>query len=511
MLCFLGSKGDLICVDDDAGKLGEGGEGAVYKLLDNDQLVCKFYAPEKRTPALEEKLLYMMKRKGPWTENLAAWPEDVLYNDLGQFVGYTMPKIDGQPLTAMLRPRERTDFVGSRYSTLWPVLVARNYAYGMQALHDKGCVIGDPNTLNIVLTAEGVAVRIDCDSICVGPFSASATGVTTYLPPELQGAPTYKYDVNTDNFSLAIVLFQLLMGGCHPFAAHGQIEENIKNRYSPYLEKGKLPMDAPDLAWVGPQLTQLFRRAFLSPANDRPQAREFAAALDDLLGRLRNPSAKCSQNPQHRFVRSYTKNCPFCAVRERRAAYEAQFTRRTATAPQGTATQPAAATQAPAAAQAAAQAAAAAQATAAPQATTAAPAAAKRTGFWQWLVAYSVALGLAVCQPILVAVKLILDGALRYAEFPPVLVQVLLLGAAGVAAHAVRRLTGPAYSQADHPIAYLFYTAGLVLVFMLLASAGLAILALLLQGVLAFAQTYVGGTLLVLLFVGWLLRCVLDI
>ena len=73
---------------------------------------------------------------------------------------------------------------------------------------------------------------IDCDSYQVDSFPCPV-GTQEFTPPELQGVD-FRYrlrDVNNELFSLAVMLFTILMPGQKPYAAkdNGDIIENIKN------------------------------------------------------------------------------------------------------------------------------------------------------------------------------------------------------------------------------------------------------------------------------------------
>jgi DNA-binding helix-hairpin-helix protein with protein kinase domain len=102
--------------------------------------------------------------------------------------------------------------------------VARNLCAALHALHVKGYVMGDVNQKKILVTTQGFVTLVDTDSFQV---RAGATvyrcpvGVPEYTPHELHGRKFDQIDRAPvhDRFGLAVLLFQLLVDGYHPFSA----------------------------------------------------------------------------------------------------------------------------------------------------------------------------------------------------------------------------------------------------------------------------------------------------
>src|SRR5262249_54482282 len=100
---------------------------------------------------------------------------------------------------------------------------ATNLAKAVACVHKEGCVVGDLNPNNAVVSAEGTVKLIDCDSIQVtirDRTYSCPVGVPLFTAPELQGKPL-RGVIRTqeqDNFALAVLVFHLLFLGRHPFA-----------------------------------------------------------------------------------------------------------------------------------------------------------------------------------------------------------------------------------------------------------------------------------------------------
>jgi DNA-binding helix-hairpin-helix protein with protein kinase domain/Tfp pilus assembly protein PilF len=203
------------------------------------------------------------------------------------------------------------------------IYVAANIARAVAAIHEHGLVIGDVNPKNILVTRKATVYLLDVDS-----FQVSAEGKTyrceggfpEYTPPELQGVAFRDVDRAQDHdcFGLAVVIFQLLFMGRHPFSgrylgagempleraireyrfAYGVDAEARKMRQPP----GTLALDSMPSLFV-----RLFRRAFLT--TDRPRPREWIEPLDALAKALK----KCDLHSGHYYFREL-RDCPWCGI-----------------------------------------------------------------------------------------------------------------------------------------------------------------------------------------------------
>src|SRR5262249_60225971 len=104
-------------------------------------------------------------------------------------------------------------------------LVRGNTAGCVAAIHYNCFVIGDLTPKNILVTRKATVYLLDVDSFQVsveGKTYRCDGGFPEYTPPELQGVAFRKVDraQEHDGFGLAIVIFQLLFMGRHPFSGN---------------------------------------------------------------------------------------------------------------------------------------------------------------------------------------------------------------------------------------------------------------------------------------------------
>ena len=130
-------------------ELGAGGEGAVSTIVGSRDMVAKLYHPHRLNRALEVKLRTMVAnpphdatRNSKLNHVSIAWPTDIVLNN-GAFVGYIMPKIPkSDNLYDLLQPQQRAKQHGQlNHRHLYRT--ARNLAIAMDAIHQKGYVIGE--------------------------------------------------------------------------------------------------------------------------------------------------------------------------------------------------------------------------------------------------------------------------------------------------------------------------------------------------------------------------------
>ena len=306
--------------------LGRGGEGAVYSVPAAPQLAAKIYARRPDGPT-SRKLAAMVQLGTPELASLAAWPQDLLLDrGTGDVAGFLMPRIDGhREIHKLYGPNDRrAAFPDASWAFL--TRAARNVAAAFDAVHRHGHVIGDVNQGNLVVSRQGTVRLIDCDSFQIrhlGRTYPCRVGVPLFTPPELQGRRLDSTERTPDHdlFGLAVLVFQLLFMGRHPFAgrhpdraipAEAAIREGLFAFGSEAASKGvEPPPFSLRLREIPPPLVRLFHRAFgreAAAGAPRPTAADWAEALDALEGRL----VLCGEDPRH--VHAGVGICPWCRI-----------------------------------------------------------------------------------------------------------------------------------------------------------------------------------------------------
>lgn len=207
-------------------RIGGGGEGDVYRVIGHPPLVAKIWHPQKRVDEQIAKISRMCRIdtnlhiKG---NPVLAWPQEPIL-EMGSVVGYTMPMVvDHFTLYDCLTPaRSRNKNLPIQASDR-PLLASR-IANIFNALHGNNCFVGDINPQNILIQRGSlVPILIDCDSFQINdsefPDSPFLSSVVTpeYRAPE-RTQPDTPIDGSMDVFGLAVIVYQLLLLGEHPYS-----------------------------------------------------------------------------------------------------------------------------------------------------------------------------------------------------------------------------------------------------------------------------------------------------
>lgn len=322
------SKGQLITL---GVELGRGGEGSVYEVSGDPARVAKIYHESVKAEKAA-KLSAMVRLATPELLKLTAWPVDTLH-DLpgGKVVGVLMFRLNShKEIHHLYSPKSRlVQFTKADWRFL--VHAATNVARAFHVLHEGGNVIGDVNHGNIVVSNDATVKLIDCDSFQIsttdGRKFLCPVGVSTHTPPELQGksfTSTYRTP-NHDAFGLAVIIFQLLFMGRHPFSGtylgvgDMSLEKAIREfRFAYGASAGARQMRQPpgslSLDAVTKTISDLFLRAFTLQDN-RPTAKEWIDALSDLASNLKS----CTDHPAHYYLKTLS-TCPWCEIEGRTGA-----------------------------------------------------------------------------------------------------------------------------------------------------------------------------------------------
>lgn len=260
-----------------------GGEGTVYKCNVTNK-VCKIYHKDKITKFRLAKLLEMqaknIKIKG------ICYPEELLYNEKGQFVGYLMNEAKGHKLqTSVMYPMVIKDkFPNWRRKQLVDLCIS--ILEIVEQLHKSNIIIGDINANNILVADYNKVYFIDCDSFQIGPYPCPV-GTVDFTPRELQGKK-YSEFLRTkehDMFAITILIFMILFLGKHPYSCKGGSSraENIKNGNFPYKFRDRKGEDAPEGDWkfiwnnLPMKMKEIFEDCFAD--NKKPSVRDLKTVL----------------------------------------------------------------------------------------------------------------------------------------------------------------------------------------------------------------------------------------
>jgi DNA-binding helix-hairpin-helix protein with protein kinase domain len=309
-----------------------GGQAAVYPVLGNDRLVVKIYhePPDVEQGRRLERMLTMRPLLARPTHKSQlpelAWPTDLARSPDGALLGYAMPRF-GEPghvqLVGLLNRSSRLRLFPEGADWRFLLGVSWNLAFMTTRMHRENLVIGDFSSNNVVVDGDGFVTFLDCDSIAFTDMVTTEhfpclMQTAEYCSPERQqGAPATKA---SDDFALAVLIYQLLTAGNHPFGgvphdsdSESTVKDNISARCSYVVQPDRVvvPRGIIDPSVLPPALLTLAHAAFGPDAENagrRPEAADWLQALEQERAGVQ----VCGTWPQHTYG-SHLTACPWCA------------------------------------------------------------------------------------------------------------------------------------------------------------------------------------------------------
>ena len=309
---------------------GKGGEGQVYHVVGQPQLLAKIYH-DGMAEARREKIdsicaagLYRYSRRN-------AFPIESLRDSQNRFRGFTMQRLSvGGEIHELYSARDRQAHFPNA-STKFMVRTAANLARCVVELHSNSVVIGDINESGIFVDKKDALVHlVDCDSFQIsvnGKIFPCMCMAPQYQPPEILQARMPGQLIrspNHDAFGLAVMIFRLLMAGRHPFLGRwcgagdppSEIEMISAFRYA-YGDTAPLlnvspPLGSPPVRLLSVPLRLAFERAFgPNGVHARPLPSEWVGLIDGFEKELK----RCALSPLHDYHRDLTE-CPWCTIEQ---------------------------------------------------------------------------------------------------------------------------------------------------------------------------------------------------
>lgn len=305
-------------------KIGGGGEGDIYLLRNVPGVALKVYKPKLRE-SRKEKIPAFIALRLASKYPLIKFPISLAKSRDGSFIGFTMGLAEpSKPLHEIYAPGARKiHFPHADYRFI--IHVATNIARAVAKVHETGCIIGDINHSGFLISNQGVVSLIDADSFQITSGQRThycEVAVPEYTPPELFGCnlDSTPRTANHDAFGLAVVLFQLLFMGRHPFVGTvrrgeiPQLHENIKALRYVYSDLRNVGMDqppgTPSVAAFNKTIASYFETAFsIDGVKKRPSAAEWVGCLMQLQRGL----VQCEDNRLH-YIPDTATDCPWCEL-----------------------------------------------------------------------------------------------------------------------------------------------------------------------------------------------------
>lgn len=219
-------------------QVGSGGEGFVFS-TNLRNTVAKVFQPGNATSNKYNKIAALLAKDCEY-EGIC-FPSHILLNERDEFIGYLMPRAEGEAISNLLNAQ----IIKNEYPSLKRVDLVR-LAIGIlrqiKYLHSKDILMCDINNENILFSDIGKPTLktflIDTDSYQIEDLLGEV-GVPEYTPPELIGKRLDQVRRTKQNeyFIVATLLFSIMLPGQKPYAHIGgtaNTAEDIRAGIFPY-------------------------------------------------------------------------------------------------------------------------------------------------------------------------------------------------------------------------------------------------------------------------------------
>lgn len=278
-------------------EIAAGGAGKVYHIVGDASRVVKIYHEDtllKEGPIYEKKILVMLNKAPTLFDPIQlAWPLATAKDVNNRFVGFSMPTMDLQKtieLQNVLQDKQANLF-NLKSDLKSRMLLAHNLAAVVHNVHEKGHAIVDMKPTNMKFyKEEKFMALLDCDGFYIEGFAAPQV-TPEYVAPEFYKC-VITNPLEQDNFALAVIIFQLLNFGIHPYTCKSNIndgintiEDHIRHRHYAYALSPANGISVEPIAasahicWPD-DVRKLFDLAFGNQGIPRPSAREWLEVLD---------------------------------------------------------------------------------------------------------------------------------------------------------------------------------------------------------------------------------------
>ena len=289
--------------------LGYGGQGEVYRVVvDGKELALKWYDPNSQIVPDSDSLGTLVKEGAPNERFL--WPIQLVGDQSSKNRGYLMPlrPKNFEVLTSLLSGR-----INLSFSDLCTAGIQLADAYAQ--LHRKGWCYGDISDRNVFLEpATGDILICDNDNVSTNRSKVSVFPATPgFRAPEIERMEVREPSSRTDQYSLAVLLFNMFMLG-HPL-----LGKLYWQQLSPAIDAIKLLSDL--LGWK-----PLFIFSSTDPSNEPDDCQRwvrdywslYPRFFRDLFTRtftvgLNDPGARVTESEWRRDLARLQDNIIYCS------------------------------------------------------------------------------------------------------------------------------------------------------------------------------------------------------
>jgi len=313
-------------------------DGLLYSYIEDNKSLVKIYNYSQIELKHGKKLIAMIENRPPFASEFESnsiqlmWPTDMVFDEVGRYKGYIIDKLNLQdyiPLSHLLAPIGNSKKPAA-YNYRQKMLVAYHFAALMSNLHQNTIHLININPSIILLNKKSLKpLLIASDELSIldkgrKRFSALSCNWLYCSPDELvlSKSPD-RLGLAQDNYAIAVLIFQLLNQGLHPFQAMPKNSFKLPPKLLSLIKNQKFiygyssGSDFRPPAWsihdfFDDETKTLFARAF-SDSEERPSASEWQLHLKKYISENNTSLNECSAHPSHY---QFFNGCGICAKQE---------------------------------------------------------------------------------------------------------------------------------------------------------------------------------------------------
>ena len=231
-----------------------GGEGVVYTYPANPKILVKIYKAETladpaKKAVIATRLNAMLANKACAKMPGVAWPLMPVYDAQKNMIGFVMRACKGIPFQSLFAGPKSVEAKFPRWTRRELAKTALAFVNRCHELGEAGVLVNDFNPANFLVDEKCNVSFIDTDSYQLVDSSGKAHLTHTHFPshaaPELltnQSALKRPRTVEQVRFSAAILAFQLLMCGYHPYSYYDNATRGGVGTPDENLVAGRCPL-----------------------------------------------------------------------------------------------------------------------------------------------------------------------------------------------------------------------------------------------------------------------------
>ena len=314
-------------------RIAQGGAGTIFSLSSHPGFVLKKYHQDSDLKYYEQKVASMLGNPpaiDPATFLEFTWPLCSV-KEKGYFIGYIMSSLGNKSyftLSKFINKKARqvnglSEFLGNR------ITLAHNLSAILSKIHKLGYLVVDLKPQNCLVEKQSLQVTlIDTDGFFVpasgGAHFPAKQFTPEFIAPELCNKSPSDANIMQDNFALAVMIFQLLNNGIHPFQASMKtkqltIQEMVERQKFAYGRVKNTRLIASKYSiheWFPDDIRELFDQAFVSKI--RPSSQDWRDCLRNYTAFKEGFVSKCSNNLDHLVLAGRCGQCELEARQSRR-------------------------------------------------------------------------------------------------------------------------------------------------------------------------------------------------